>query len=201
MHTLRVEGIPLKRRTMRERERGEREERGTAEHVNGERCMVRPTREAEINLTWVCGTVSQLWLLFLCADSECGQVTQELQLEVDSRFICDTTLDSRVHVVHAWAYQRSRVPVIRPTEILWSGNVEKQWKDEVLGRQGQRQRQLQLTLHFEHLIKRNQVKLLPGSHHLSHSTPEQRVEAVAGCRWLPLRQIWKFVGHSLFVAH
>lgn len=40
------------------------------------------------------------------------------------------------------------------------------------------QRQLQLTLHFEHLIKRNQVKLLPGltapgSHHLSHSTPEK----------------------------
>lgn len=51
------------------------------------------------------------------------------------------------------------------------------------------QRQLQLTLHFEHLIKRNQVKLLPGltapgSHHLSHSTPEQGVGAVAGCRWL-----------------
>lgn len=51
--------------------------RGAADHVNGERCMVRPTRgrnQPDFGM-WNCGSVA----LFLCDDSECGQVTQELQ--------------------------------------------------------------------------------------------------------------------------
>lgn len=59
-----------------EKERGDRE-RGAADHVNGERCMVRPTRgrnQPDFGM-WNCGSVA----LFLCDDSECGQVTQELQ--------------------------------------------------------------------------------------------------------------------------
>lgn len=90
--------------------------REVADHVNGQ---ANVPREPEINLTWDVAFVSLS--LSLCAmTANCGQV--EPQVGLAALYL----RQSRPCRIHAWAYQRSRVPVIRPTEILWSGNVEQE---------------------------------------------------------------------------